>query len=172
ARRAERAQAAVGGDPVQPGAQRGAAVVPGQTPPGVQQGLLERVLGILERAEHPVAVHLQFTAVRLGQRPERLAVTGPHPADQIHARLLAPCRPHRVRKPPRRRTGRAAGDVFFARPASGSVGTFTDEGESRWAGSSSVRARRSTGSSRTRSGPTVVSGSPAGSTRWPARTAR
>jgi hypothetical protein len=38
--------------------------------PGSQQRVLEGVLGILEGSEHPVAVHLQFPPVRLGQLGE------------------------------------------------------------------------------------------------------
>ena len=33
-----------------------------------------------KRSEHPVAVHLQLPAMRLGQLPERVAVAGPRPA--------------------------------------------------------------------------------------------
>jgi hypothetical protein len=56
--RAKRAEAPVGGDPVEPGAERGATVEPSETPPGGQQGVLKGILGVLERSEHPVAVHL------------------------------------------------------------------------------------------------------------------
>ena len=38
--------------------------------------VLQDILGILERTEHPVAVHLQLAAVRLGQFAERFAVAG------------------------------------------------------------------------------------------------
>ena len=51
-------EAPVGGDPVEPGAERGAALEPSEALPGGQQRVLEGVLGILEGAEHPVAVHL------------------------------------------------------------------------------------------------------------------
>src|SRR5437763_1438584 len=76
-------EAGAGGDRVGPGAERGAAVEPAETSPGCHHGVLQRVLGVLERAEHPVAVHLQLTAVRLGQRLERVVVPGPRPADQV-----------------------------------------------------------------------------------------
>ena len=38
--------------------------------------VLQRALGVLERAEHPVAVQLQLAAMGLGDLPERLAVAG------------------------------------------------------------------------------------------------
>jgi hypothetical protein len=58
--------------------------------PSGQQRLLEGVLGILERAEHPVAVHVQLSAERFGQRAERVAVSAARPVDQVsghHARF-------------------------------------------------------------------------------------
>ena len=81
--RAARVEAPVGGDAVEPGAERRAPLEPVEAPPGGQQRVLQRVLGVLERAEHPVAVHLQLAAVRLGQLPERVAVAGPRPGDQV-----------------------------------------------------------------------------------------
>ena len=77
--RAARVEAPVGGDLVQPGAQRGAALEPGQALPGGQQRVLQGILGVGEGSEHPVAVHLQFPLVRLGQFPERIPVPGPRP---------------------------------------------------------------------------------------------
>ncbi len=77
--RPTRVEAPVGGDPVEPGAERGASLEPSEALPGGQQRVLQGVLGVLERSEHPVAVHLQLPAVRLGQLPERVAVPGPRP---------------------------------------------------------------------------------------------
>ena len=77
--RAACVQAPVGGDPVQPGAERGALLEPGEALPGGQQRVLHGVLGVLQGAEHPVAVHLQLPPVRLGQLTERVAVPGPRP---------------------------------------------------------------------------------------------
>ena len=77
--RAARVEAPVGGDPVEPGAQRGASLEPAEALPGGQQRVLQGVLGVLERSEHPVAVHLQLPPVRLGQLAERVAVAGPRP---------------------------------------------------------------------------------------------
>src|SRR5215218_6699785 len=96
--RAARVEAPVGGDPVEPGAQRGPSLKRSEALPGGQQRVLERVLGVLEGSEHPVAVHLQLPPVRLGQLSERVAVPGPRPCDQVgchspHRHLLpAPCR--------------------------------------------------------------------------------
>ena len=81
--RATRVEAPVGGDPVEPGAERGASLEPAEALPGGQQRVLQGVLGILEGSEHPVAVHLELSAVRLGQLPERVAVAGPRPRDQV-----------------------------------------------------------------------------------------
>src|SRR5262249_928836 len=87
-----RVEAPVGGDLVQPGAQRGAPAEPGQALPGGQQRVLQRVLGVGKGSEHPVAVHKQLPAVGLGQLPERVAVPGPRPLAQ------PPC-PPRPRAP-------------------------------------------------------------------------
>jgi hypothetical protein len=51
--------------------------------PGIKQRVLEGVLGVLEGSEHPVAVHLQLSTMRLGQLSERIAVPGPSPVDQV-----------------------------------------------------------------------------------------
>ena len=52
----QRVQAGVGRDPVQPGPRRGAGVDPAGASPGLLEGLLEEVLGLVERSQHPVAV--------------------------------------------------------------------------------------------------------------------
>ena len=64
---AQRVQAAVGRDPVEPGAQRGAFLEPAQPAPGREQRFLHDVLGVLERAEDAVAVQLQLCAVRVDE---------------------------------------------------------------------------------------------------------
>ena len=81
--RAKRVEAPVGGDPVEPGAERGASLESSEALPGGQERLLQGVLGVLEGSEHPVAVHLQLSAVRFGQLSERVAVSGPRPDDQV-----------------------------------------------------------------------------------------
>jgi hypothetical protein len=70
----DRPQAGVGGDAVQPGPQRRAALEPVPRPPGAQQGLLQHVLGVVHRPEHPVAVREQFRPERVCQAGEFLAV--------------------------------------------------------------------------------------------------
>ena len=44
--------------------------------PGAQERLLHRVLGLVERGEHPVAVHVQLAPVPLGDVGEGRAVAG------------------------------------------------------------------------------------------------
>ena len=60
---ADRVQARVGGDPVQPGAEPGAALELVAVAPGAQEGLLHEVLGLVEGAEHAVAVDVQLALV-------------------------------------------------------------------------------------------------------------
>jgi hypothetical protein len=80
ARRTARVEAPVGGDLVQPGTQRGAFLSESADAlPGGQHRLLDGVLGVGEGAEHPVAVHLQFPPVGLGQFPKRLSIPCPRP---------------------------------------------------------------------------------------------
>ena len=81
--RAKRIETSVGGDPVEPGADRGAPLEVSQALPGGQQRLLQGVLGVLQGSEHPVAVRLQLSAVRFGQLAECVAVSGPRPGDQV-----------------------------------------------------------------------------------------
>ena len=64
-RAVEHVEADVGGDAVQPRAQRGAALEPVEAPPGPHHRLLHGVLGLERRAEHPVAVAGELGAVRL-----------------------------------------------------------------------------------------------------------
>src|SRR6516165_11706630 len=67
---AERVQAAIGGDPVQPGPERGALLEAGQPVPCRQQRLLQYFLGVVERPKDSVAVQMQLPPVRLDQRGE------------------------------------------------------------------------------------------------------
>src|SRR5262249_54625263 len=137
ARRAARVEAPVGGDRVQPGAQRRAFLSePADALPGGQHRLLDGVLGVLEGSEHPVAVHLQLPPMRLGQLPERLAIPGPRPGEKIGchhpahlpSRTTSSLRPSiytaPVYTPPTARTGRLAGAQFpsaavYALPTAG-----------------------------------------------------
>jgi hypothetical protein len=72
---AEEVEAAVGGDLVQPGSQRAPVELADCTPCG-QQSLLKHVLGIVERAEGPVAVRQQFAPVGVDELAEGLAIPG------------------------------------------------------------------------------------------------
>jgi hypothetical protein len=118
--RTQHVEAPVGGDPVEPSAHRGAALESGESLPGCEQRVLERILGVVERAEHPIAVHLQFSPMRLGQRAERLAVSASRPFDQLgryqlHACHLSPrslSHFHRVSTSAEARTGRCVGAHF------------------------------------------------------------
>ena len=69
----QRAQARVGGDPVQPRPQRRAALELAVGPPRPDQGLLHLVLGIMDRAEHAVAVCEQLGPEWVGQAREIVA---------------------------------------------------------------------------------------------------
>ena len=60
----EHPQRDVGRDAVQPGAQRGAGLESRQAAPGSQQGLLQRVVGVMEVAQHAIGVQVQRAAVR------------------------------------------------------------------------------------------------------------
>ena len=68
--RGDRIQAGVRGDRVEPRAQRAAALELAERAPGAQQRVLERVLGVVHRPEHPVAVRVQLPAVRVDQASE------------------------------------------------------------------------------------------------------
>jgi hypothetical protein len=59
-----------------------------QALPGRQQRLLEQVLGVGQRAQDPVAVHLQFAAMRLDQLAKRRTVPGSGTREQLGGHLL------------------------------------------------------------------------------------
>ena len=61
-----------------------------QAPPGCQQRLLHRVLGVVNRAEDPVAVQLQFTLIGADELAKRLIVSGPGQGRQVRGHLLSP----------------------------------------------------------------------------------
>jgi hypothetical protein len=50
-------------------------------PPRAKEGLLHCVFGVLERAEHPVAVQLELGPVALNERRERGLVAGSRRGD-------------------------------------------------------------------------------------------
>jgi len=69
---AQNVEARVRGDPVEPGAELEAPVAAEARAraPRAQEGLLDEVLRVLQRAEQPVAVDLQLPAVVLEERGE------------------------------------------------------------------------------------------------------
>jgi hypothetical protein len=69
----DRGQARVGRDPVQPGAHRRAALEPVERAPRPQIRLLNQILGLLGRAQHPVAVSQQLAPEPPGEAGEILA---------------------------------------------------------------------------------------------------
>ncbi len=73
----DRVQAGVRRDRVEPGAERAATFEAADPAPGAKHRLLKGVLGIVEGAEHPVAVSDQLAAVALDERRECSLVTGP-----------------------------------------------------------------------------------------------
>ena len=102
--RSQHVQAAIGGDAVEPGAHRGAGLEGREALPGGQQRLLQRVLGVLDRAEQPVAMHLDLAPVRIHQLCEGDVVARMCPGDQVcHRVSILPSplppdhRPHRYR---------------------------------------------------------------------------
>src|SRR5215204_6088673 len=66
-RRAMASRHTVGRDPVKPGTRRTIAAELRQCPPGANQGVLQRVVGVVERAEHAIAVSVQIPTMRLNQ---------------------------------------------------------------------------------------------------------
>ena len=70
----DRPQAGVGRDRVEPRAQRASPLELREPAPGVQQRILERVLGVGHRAEHPIAVGVQGAAMGLDQPGEGVLV--------------------------------------------------------------------------------------------------
>jgi hypothetical protein len=74
----QRIQAKVRGDPVKPGPEQRTALEFGAPPPRPQECLLHVILGILHRAEHPIAVHLQLAPVHLGQPRESVFIPSAH----------------------------------------------------------------------------------------------
>ena len=81
----DRVEARVRGDRVEPAAQRAATLEPAQRAPRAQQRLLQRVLRVLDGAEHPVAVRVQLAAIGRDQPAERRLVAA---ACRLQQRLL------------------------------------------------------------------------------------
>jgi hypothetical protein len=70
----DRSEAGVGGDLVEPGADRASALEPWQGAPGAQQRLLQGIFGVGGRGEHAVAVGVQLAAVGSGESGEGVVV--------------------------------------------------------------------------------------------------
>ena len=87
----QRVQTAVGGDPVQPRAHRRTPLEAPEPAPGAEHRLLDHVLSVLHRAEHPVAVQVQLPAQGIGELAEGLLVAGAGTRQQLlaHALILA-----------------------------------------------------------------------------------
>jgi hypothetical protein len=62
---AEQVEAGIGGDLVEPRAKQPSTREPRQAAPSAEQSLLQRVVGVIDRSEHPVAVRAKLGAVRL-----------------------------------------------------------------------------------------------------------
>ena len=73
----QRVPAAICRDAVKPDLQRGLPVEALQPEPGGQQGLLEKILGILNRAEHAIAMQLELPPVGVAELAERPLVSRP-----------------------------------------------------------------------------------------------
>jgi len=80
---AKRVQGAVRGDPVEPGAQRGATLEPSNAAPRCQQSLLDEIFGVLDRADDPVAVDLELATVRIDELSEGSLVPGARSLEQV-----------------------------------------------------------------------------------------
>ena len=92
-----RVQAGVRRDLVKPGAQRAAALEPGEPAPRADHRLLQCILGVLDRAEHPVAVSVQLAAMRLDQIRIGPLVAGARRREQLgvgHGHAPGPPRRH------------------------------------------------------------------------------
>ena len=99
---AQLVQAGVGGDGVQPGPRRRPPLEAVPPPPRPQHRLLHQVLGLVERAQHPVAVRPQFPAVVFGQFGEGGLVGDVHTRDDDA-------------RPPTHRPGRIQGRIGVCR---------------------------------------------------------
>jgi len=70
----------LGGDFVQPSANRDVLLKGFQPPPRAEQGLLQQVFGVLQRAKHAIAMERQFAAVGFGELKKGL-YAGPRFSD-------------------------------------------------------------------------------------------
>ncbi len=82
----ERIDAGVRRGVIQPGTWQGTALEAGTAPPGAGQRPLEQVLGVVERAQHAIAVDLELVSVALHERRERCLVPG---AEHVHDHVFS-----------------------------------------------------------------------------------
>jgi len=87
----DRVEAHVGRDPVQPRAKPPRAAEPRQRAPRPRQRLLERVVGVVQRPEHPVAVDVKRRAVRLDEPAKRVLVAAADRIEQVLIRRSRAC---------------------------------------------------------------------------------
>src|SRR5205823_3230629 len=94
---ADQVEASVRRNAIQPGTQRRASLEPAEPLPRREQRVLQRVLRVVNRTEHPVAVRVELLTVRVGQFAERLAIARPRPLDELcrHVATLPRCLPPR-----------------------------------------------------------------------------
>ena len=62
-------EADIGRDPEEPRLERCTALESISTSPGAEQCLLNQVLGVLEGADHPIAMQVELPAIPLRQAP-------------------------------------------------------------------------------------------------------
>ncbi len=124
----DRLEADVGGDRVQPRAQRASPLEARDGAPGAQQRVLHGVLGVVDGAEHAIAVGVEEAAVGFDEPGEGVLVAPAGGVEQLALRHVAP---HPLR--------RALGCQKAISPPSGVATTLRHPlGPSR--GSSSTRA--------------------------------
>ena len=68
-------EAGVGRDPVEPRTQRATLLELLQPAPRAEQRVLEGVVGVVDRAQHPVAVRVELTSVGIHEAAKRVTVT-------------------------------------------------------------------------------------------------
>src|SRR5205814_3896331 len=73
---ADNVQAGVGRDLVQPRAQRAPSLEPRKRAPGPEQRFLQRVLGVVHGAEHPVAMRVKLALVLLHEPAKGVLAAG------------------------------------------------------------------------------------------------
>ncbi len=95
------------GDLVEPGAKRALALEPRQSAPGAHQRFLESVLGVVDRAQHPVAVRVELAAMGFDERAVGVLVA---PTRRLEELLLWSSRAHPGQTRPTERGG------VFAQP--------------------------------------------------------